>query len=230
MLFVTGYVIIFLRGDILKNALIDINIFASRFYEALNESKYNTYTIADKLNLSPATISRYTNGKMLPKLATLYQAADILNVSPEWLMGKSDIKSVSHISTKAIKIPVLGTVVAGVPLEAVEEILDYEEISVQMARNGEYFALKVKGDSMEPKISAGDVVIVRKQSDVDSGEIAIVLVNGDEATIKKVTKFEGGINLIPNNPAYEVITYTNEQIESLPVRVIGKVVELRAKF
>lgn len=214
----------------MKNAIVDLDLFSSRFSEALSESSENTYTIAEKLNLSPATISRYNNGKMLPKLATLYQAADILNVSPEWLMGISDNKSISHIKSKAVKIPVLGTVVAGIPLEAVEDIIDYEEISVEMARQGEYFALQVKGDSMEPKISAGDVVIVRKQEDIDSGDIAIVLVNGDEATIKKVTKFKGGINLVPNNPAYEVMTYTNEQIESLPVNVIGKVVELRAKF
>lgn len=214
----------------MKNNILNINVFSERFSEALSESSENTYTIAEKLNLSPATISRYTNGKMLPKLATLYQAADILNVSPEWLMGQSDIKSISHISSKAVKIPVLGTVIAGIPIEAVEDIIDYEEISMEMARKGEYFALKVKGDSMEPKITAGDVVIVRKQNDVDSGEIGIVLVNGSEATIKKVTKFEGGINLVPNNPSYEVKTFTNEQIESLPVNVIGKVVELRAKF
>lgn len=214
----------------MKNTIVDLNLFSLRFSEALSESSENTYTIAEKLNLSPATISRYTNGKMLPKLATLYQAADILNVSPEWLMGKSDNKSISHIRSKAVKIPVLGTVVAGIPLEAIEDIIDYEEISVEMARQGDYFALKVKGDSMEPKISAGDVVIVRKQDDVDSGDLAIVLVNGNEATIKKVMKFNGGINLVPNNPAYSVMTYTNEQIESLPVNVIGKVVELRAKF
>lgn len=79
-------------------------------------------------------------------------------------------------------------------------------------------------------MSAGDVVIVRKQEDIDSGDIAIVLVNGNEATIKKIIKFNGGINLIPSNPAYDVITYTNKEIEELPVRVIGKVVELRAKF
>lgn len=214
----------------MKDTIVDINIFSSRFYEALSESSYNTYSIAEKLNLSAATISRYTNGKMLPKLATLYQAADILNVSPEWLMGKSDVKSISHLSTKAVKIPVLGKVIAGIPIDAIEEIIDYEEISVEMARSGEYFGLEVKGNSMEPKISAGDVVIVRQQPDVDSGEIAIVLVNGDEATIKKVKKFDGGINLIPTNSEYDVITYTNEQIEKLPVRVIGKVVELRAKF
>lgn len=214
----------------MKNTIVDINIFSSRFYEALTDSSYNTYSIAEKLNLSPATISRYSNGKMLPKLATLYQAADILNVSPEWLMGKSNTKSVSSISSKAVKIPVLGTVIAGIPIEAVEEVIDYEEISIEMARGGEYFALRVKGNSMEPKISAGDVVIVRKQDDIDSGEIAIVLVNGNEATVKKVTKFDGGINLIPNNSEYDVLTYTNEQIEKLPVRIIGKVIELRAKF
>ena len=102
--------------------------------------------------------------------------------------------------------------------------------SPEMARQGEFFALQVKGDSMEPKFSDGDVVIVRKQEDVDSGDIAIILVNGDEATIKKVQKFDGGINLVPTNSAYPVLTYTNKEIEQLPVRVIGKVVELRAKF
>lgn len=120
--------------------------------------------------------------------------------------------------------------VAGIPIDAVEEIIDYEEISEDMARQGDFFALQVKGDSMEPRIVDGDVVIVRKQEDVDSGDIAIVLVNGDEATIKKVQKFDGGINLVPTNSAYPVLTYTNKEIEQLPVRVIGKVVELRAKF
>ena len=79
-------------------------------------------------------------------------------------------------------------------------------------------------------MSDGDVVIVRKQEDVDNGDIAIVLVNGDEATVKKIKKFDGGINLIPTNPEYDVITYTNNEIISLPVRIIGKVVELRANF
>ena len=112
----------------------------------------------------------------------------------------------------------------------IEEIIDYEEIPIEMAKNGEYFALQIKGDPMEPKFSAGDVVIVRKQEDVDNGDIAIVLVNGNEATVKKIRKFDGGINLIPTNSNYDVITYTNAQIEQLPVRIIGKVVELRAKF
>ena len=118
----------------------------------------------------------------------------------------------------------------GIPIDAVEEILDYEEISEEMARNGEHFALQIKGDSMEPKFSEGDVVIVRKQAIVEDNEIAIVLVNGNDATIKKIKRFDGGITLIPTNPNYDVITYTNKQIEELPVTVLGKVVELRAKF
>lgn len=130
----------------------------------------------------------------------------------------------------AFKVPVLGYVRAGIPMDAVEYIIDYEEISEEMARQGEFFGLQIKGDSMEPRIKEGDVVIVRKQSTIENGEIAIVLVNGDEATIKKVQKFDGGINLVPSNPAYNVMTYTNEQIEKLPVQILGKAVELRAKF
>lgn len=100
-----------------------------------------------------------------------------------------------------------------------------------MAETGDFFALKIKGDSMEPRITEGDVVIVREQSDVDSGDIAIVLVNGDEGTVKKLMKYENGsIALVASNPAYQPMLFTPKQIESLPIMVIGKVVELRGKF
>lgn len=212
------------------NKKYDLTLFANRLTELLESSEWSSRSLGDKLDLSHTTITRYANAEMRPKLATVFKIAEITNVSFEWLIGESDKKIPQQIISKSVKIPVLGTVVAGIPLEAVEEIIDYEEISAQTAKQGEFFALQIKGDSMEPKISAGDVVIVRKQQDCDSGDIAIVLVNGDEATVKKIKKFDGGINLIPTNPAYDVITYTNEQIEKLPVQIIGKVVELRAKF
>lgn len=159
-----------------------------------------------------------------PKIQAI---ACIFNVTPsELLLGVSDDDTL--IEKK--KIPVLGRVAAGYPIEAVENIIDYEEISEEMARSGEYFALQVKGDSMLPRFADGDIVIVRKQEDIDSGDIAIMLVNGHEATIKKVQKFENGINLIPSNPAYDVMTFTKKEIISLPVVCLGKVVELRAKF
>ena len=189
--------------------------------------------LSQKTGFSTSVLYRYENGdtKKIP-IDRIKIIAKALNLDPYSLydfdqatdeLGKS-------VNSKITKIPVLGTVRAGIPMEAVENIIDYEEISEDMARQGEFFALQIKGDSMEPKISEGDVVIVRKQSDVDSGNIAIVLVNGEEATIKKIQKFDGGINLIPSNPSYDVQTYTNEQINSLPVQILGKVVELRAKF
>lgn len=186
------------------------------------------------IKLNRNDLSQYVNGKVEPRQSKLYILGQALKVNEAWLMGY-DVPMhqkgiVEPNSSSQIKVPVLGTVRAGLPMEAVENILDYEEISEDMARQGDYFALQIKGDSMEPRIKEGDVVIVRKQPDVESGDVAIVLVNGDEATIKKVQKFSGGINLVPSNPAYEVKTYSNVDIESLPVSIIGKVVELRAKF
>lgn len=186
--------------------------------------------VAEYVGVSEATVSRWESGNIAnmgrDKIALLSQ---ILKISPGAIAGYDNSKG-NLEKSNAVKVPVLGLVRAGIPMDAVEYIIDYEEISDDMARQGDFFGLQIKGDSMEPKISEGDVVIVRKQPDIESGEIAIVLVNGDEATIKKVQKFNGGINLIPSNPSYDVLTYTNEMIEKLPVRILGKVVELRAKF
>lgn len=187
-----------------------------------NQKHLSQAQLAKEIGVSSSTIAMWESGEREPKnYETLEIIADFFNVNMELLLtGK----------IAPTRIPVLGKVVAGIPLDAIEDIIDYEEIPYSMAKSGEFFALQIKGDSMEPRIKEGDVVIVRKQPDVESGEVAIVLVNGDEATIKKVQKFSGGINLVPSNPAYEVKTYSKDDIESLPVSIIGKVVELRAKF
>lgn len=199
-----------------------------RILEAFNATSLKQADLVRMTGIDKSSISLYLSGKVTPKGDKLYKLAVALGVTPEWLSG---FNVPMHPQDKrTYKIPVLGTVRAGYPTEAVENILDYEEITEEMAMTGEFFALKVKGDSMEPKFSEGDVVIVRKQSDVDNGDIAIMLVNGDEATIKKIQKFKGGINLIPSNSSYEVITYSNKEIIEKPVVCLGKVVELRAKF
>lgn len=187
-----------------------------------NQKHLSQAQLAKEIGVSSSTIAMWESGEREPKnYETLEIIADFFNVNMELLLTGTIAPT---------RIPVLGKVVAGIPLDAIEDIIDYEEIPHSMAKSGEFFALQIKGDSMEPRIKEGDVVIVRKQPDVKSGEVAIVLVNGDEATIKKVQKFNGGINLVPSNPAYEVKTYSNDDIESLPVSIIGKVVELRAKF
>ena len=124
----------------------------------------------------------------------------------------------------------LGNVQAGIPIEAIEDIIGYEEISNEMAQSGDYFALRIRGDSMEPRMHEGDVVIVRKQDDAETGDVCVVMVNGDDATVKRIKKSPEGLFLIANNPAFEPMFFSNREIDELPVQVIGKVVELRAKF
>lgn len=167
------------------------------------------------------------------KIANL---SKILKVSPAVFINDSidDYNEAVNLPVmskpKGVKIPVLGYVRAGIPISAVEEILDYEEISEEMSRQGKFFALKIKGDSMEPKFSEGDVVIVQQQSTVENGDIAVVLVNGGDATVKKFYRSDSGIKLISTNPAYDPFFFTPDEVNTLPVQIIGKVVELRAKF
>ena len=184
--------------------------------------------LSSKLGVAQNTLSYWEQGRYDIDNESLLRLSSLFNVSVDYLLGKSDIPTAPK---KGVKIPVLGRVVAGIPIEAIEDVLDYEEISEDMAAHGEYFALQVVGKSMEPKFSEGDVVIVKRQPDVDSGDIAIVLINGGEATIKKVKKLPDGIMLIASNTAvYEPTFYSKKEINDLPVVILGKVVELRAKF
>lgn len=179
---------------------------------------------------SRSTIARIENGDNDVSQSKLKKFADILDVSIDFLLddGK-DKASVSR--PKGVRIPVLGNVAAGIPITAITDVEDWEEIPEKLASSGTYFALRIKGQSMEPRIKNGDVVIVRQQSDVDTGDVAIVLVNGDEATVKEIKKLDTGIMLIGWNTAvYSPRFYSAKDIKSLPVKIIGKVVELRGKF
>lgn len=187
--------------------------------------------LAEKLSLTPKAISFYELGSREPSGDVLIHMAHILGTTTDYLLGNSTTKEAEQKVGRGVRIPVLGRVVAGIPIEAVQEILDYEEITPELAASGEFFALKIRGHSMEPRMREGDVVIVRRQDDVDSGDIAIVLVNGNEATVKRVKKQEDGITLIATNTSvYEPHYYSNKEIEELPVRILGKVIELRGKL
>jgi repressor LexA len=139
-------------------------------------------------------------------------------------------------SRSGIRIPVIGASAAGIPICAIEEHIDdddpdtWEEISERLAATGTFVAIRIKGDSMAPNIQEKDILIVRVQDDVDNGDIAIVMVNGDEVTCKKIKKTPEGVMLIPFNPEYDTMFYTNAEIESLPVRIYGKVIETRRKY
>lgn len=182
--------------------------------------------LARQLNVGQNTISNWETGKTEPDTNSLQKMATIFGVSIDYILGHITPK----VSSEGLQIPVLGDVAAGIPIEAITDIVDYEEIDTAFVGSGEYFGLRLKGASMEPRMRDGDVVIVRKQDDVESGEVAVVMVNGDSATVKRIKKGPSGITLIPNNPVFDTMFYTNDEIQSLPVRILGKVVELRAKF
>lgn len=180
--------------------------------------------VAKIVGIGQSGYSFWESGRSKIDDASLRKLAAMYDVTVDYLLG-SDAPP-----RKGVRVPVYRAVAAGIPIEAIEDIVDYEEIEPELAATGEFFGLRIKGQSMEPRICEGDVVIVRKQDDADTGDTAIVLVNGYEATCKRIKKDGHGIALIPNNPSYEVKYYSAEEISSLPVRIIGKVVELRGKF
>lgn len=199
----------------------------NRIKELRTQNGIKQADLAKDINVSQAALSGYETGKYEADINTYRLIADYFDVTLDYLLGGV---ATQKKSGEYIRIPVLGRVAAGIPIDAIEEVIDWEDINAESAGDGEYFGLQIKGQSMEPKISDGDVVIVRRQPDVDNGDIAVVLVNGNDATVKKIKKSPQGVVLIPSNPAYEPMYYSNEEIESLPVTILGRVVELRAKL
>lgn len=176
------------------------------------------------------TVQKWETGVAEPPFKTVQKLAEIFNVSLHDLSTKDLSGAQVRAAAGSVRIPVVGKVAAGIPIEAVEDILDWEEIPAAMATSGEFFALKIQGESMQPKMEEGDVVIVRKQASVENGETAVVMVNGEDATVKKIKITDGGIMLVATNPKFEPMFYSNDEIHKLPVTIVGKVVELRAKF
>ena len=176
--------------------------------------------LADLCGVSVATISSWERGLYDIDNESLKKLSDYFGVSISHLLGAED-------SSKPW-IPVLGDVAAGIPITAVEEVgEDWEQIDGSAE---EHFALRIKGDSMEPRMKSGDVVIVHRQPIVENNEVAVVKIGMEEATVKEIKIDETGVWLIPFNPAYTPQFYSLKEVRSLPVTIIGKVIELRAKF
>ena len=161
-----------------------------------------------------SSIAKVEKGEVDLPQSKIALFAKALNTEPGKLMGERKNPNA---------IPVLGRVAAGIPIE---EIIDYEEIDAKLASTGEFFGLKIKGDSMTPRICDGDVVIVRKQEVAETGDIVIATINGDDAVCKKLQIYDKAVLLYSLNPAYDPIDVTGRE----DFKIIGKVVELRGKF
>ena len=224
-----------LLGDIIKQYREEHQMSLQDFADLIGTSRSYIHMLEKNVNPS-------TNKPINPSIETLKSLANAMNMNLDLLLkqlndeqniylDESEYKKQfsSNNSNSAI-VFVYGTIPAGIPMECIEDIIDTEEISADMLKGGkQYFGLKIKGDSMEPDYLDGDVIILQKQDDCESGDDCVVMVNGNDGTFKRVFKNENGIILQPLNNKYQPIIYSNEQIENLPVKILGVFEELRRK-
>lgn len=208
-------------------------------YDRRTELGITQKEVADFVGVSEATVSRWESGHIdnmrRDRIAAL---SKILRLSPLAIMGIDDtdlssrLPNMVPIDARTFRVPIVGRVAAGRPIVADEEIVGYEYIDNKYSKDShEYFGLRIVGKSMEPTIMDGDIVIVRRQNYVENGEIAIVLIDGEEATAKEVKESADGITLIGHNAAvYTPHFYSAQEVEKLPIRIIGRVIQSIRKF
>lgn len=206
-----------------------MDTFGDKLRQAMEKAGMNATELSEKTGISKSAISRYLSGGYIAKQRNLLKLSRALHVDPKFLFSEAVEELDANL--KVYRIPIVGKVVAGTPIDAIENITDYIRVTNPAAADGSYYALHVTGASMEPEMREGDLVIVHKQDYFDSGDICIVLVNGNEATVKKVIKSDQGITLIGfNATVYPPHFYNARQVEELPVRVIGKVKQVRRSY
>ena len=196
--------------------------------KSLRQKKgFSQQELAKLLFVNQTAVSQWERGVTNPSTDTAIALASLFDVSVDYLLGRNVDVPLRIKRT----VPVLGTIPAGVPVEAIEDILDYEDLSPEEANDShEYFGLRIRGRSMMPEYLDGDTIIVRRQDTAETGDDAVVMVNGDDATFKRIQRSLSGVTLVPLNTAeFTPAFYTNAEIESLPVRILGVCVELRRK-
>lgn len=182
--------------------------------------------VAELIGVDRSTYTRYETGVVQPDNDKLRMISNILGVSIDFLLDRKPTTEGSENR----RIPLLGRVPAGMPIEAIEDVEEYIDIYPRFVKHGELFALRVEGDSMEPDIHSGDIAIVEKQESIQNGEVAVVRVNGEDVTVKKVKRVSDGLMLIPNNPAYDPVFFSAAEVANLPVTIIGRVIEIRRRL
>lgn len=181
--------------------------------------------MARDLGITHSTVFNWFDGVSYPRLKNLEQIAEYLGVTISQLV-EGDRQATQDFTT----INVLSRVVYGVPLKSMDYVVGTEEISNRMAKNGNHFALRIKGDAMTPKIDNGDVVIVLEKKTADNGDIVVIMVGKDDAVLRKLTHNEYGITLLAINPNVEPMFFSHQDVVNIPITIIGKVIEARRKF
>lgn len=203
----------------------ELKLFGQRLHEIREERNLTTRELGEMLGTTAATISRYETGVHDPKRVFIQQTASILNVNPAWLMGANVDKHIESDESTFKRIPVLGTIAAGQPILAEEHIEGYEFVP---ERSNLDFCLRVKGDSMiNARIYDGDIVYIRKQSEVENGEIAAVIIDGESATLKRVYKINGSVILRPENHNYKEMVFNKKDFKE--INILGKAIFFKSE-
>lgn len=201
--------------------------FPYRLKSLRHESGISQQHLADHLNVSQNAVHNWETGNREPNLETIRRIAAYFSVSAAYLIAGENPREVYE---KGTAIQIFDYITAKTILKSSADGIDTEEISQELAHTGTFFGLKIHGDAMEPRIKEGDTVIVRQQNDAESGDIVLVADNGKEAACRRLRKYRDGIELITDNPGYKPAFFNNEEIKNKAVQIIGRVVELRAKF
>jgi len=216
------------------------NAFGSYIKELRNKRGYSVNELAQKANVSGAHISRLERGlRPPPSPEFIKKLAKALGTDPKELMKVAgyientnetfmvrEPRSAYPASASLVMLPVLGVIRAGEPIYADEHIIGYEAVDANEVKDGEYFFLRAVGDSMiNARIHDGDHVLVRKQDYIEDGQIAVVLVNSEEATIKRIYRQKGRVILQPDNPKYPPMVYNPND-----VKILGRVMEVKIKL
>lgn len=203
---------------------------AKRLQELMDYLGVNATEFGKMTGIPKSSVSMYLSGQRQMRADRIGDISEKFGIDPAWLMDK-DVPMRKPVEiTDVVEVPIYGRVAAGNGVCAYEDVSGYVTVSKNLASTGEIFALRIAGDSMEPRISNGDIVIVRKQSDADNGDTVIALINGDDAVCKRLRKYDSGIMLLSNNPKYEPRVFTKQDIDDVPVRILGRVMELRSEF
>lgn len=215
------------------------NYFSSNLKKIRQDKKLSQNKLASLAGVNQTTIARWENNEIAPTIDNLEDLANALNVSLPDLLGRDlrfDNATPTNVNDNVTKIPVLGVIKAGIPIEAQQDILEYIEIPKSWVRGGKrFYGLKVSGDSMFPKYQDNDVVIFEDSRTYNptmlNNKDCVVMVNGNDATFKKVQLSEEGITLIPyNTGAYNIKMYSKKDIEEKPIKIIGIAREKRTKI
>ena len=212
-----------------------VDTFGNRLQKALEDSNMKQVDLVEKTGLDKTLINKYLAGLMKAKQDKLTILAEALNVNEVWLMGYDIPKDrnikLDKLGNPVAEIPLLGTVKAGYDYMAQENWEGMIEVDKDVIKDGaDYFALKIKGDSMSPVLIENDIVVIKKQEDFENGDLVVALINGDEATIKKGRKSDNSILLQPLNTAYEPLIFTYDEMKTIPVTIIGVVKQLKREF